>query len=113
MNLIKNNLENLHQYISFNLLALCGYIIIIGCFINFFSYKTLDFYTTTLQIVLFNIIYLLICFTALITYILEIIFDYKIKNGIITQNKLLCRLRYIGVLILIIYPLFLILFIII
>ncbi len=104
------NIKNLYKKYSFNIFAICGYIILFGFFVNFIQSKLLDSYAFLWQLSLFNVIYIITLFISLIVYIFEKIFCFEIKNGFILNNHIICVLRYIGAFISTIYLLIAIIF---
>jgi len=105
-----NNTNNLHNKFSFNIFAICGYIILLGFLINFFQTKLLDSYALLWQISLFNVIYAIILLISVIVFIPEKVLGLTIKNSFIVNNHIICIIRYFGAFVSIIYTILAIIF---
>ena len=108
--IFSKNIKNLHKKFSFNIFAICGYIIFLGFLVNFIQSKLLDSYAFLWQISLFNVIYTITLLISVIIYIFEKIFCFEIKNSFLINNNVICILRYIGAFISIIYLLTVVIF---
>ena len=89
----------LHEKFSFNIFAICGYLILLGNFINFIQSKLLDSYALLWQTLLSNVIYAIILLISAITFIFEKVLGINIKNNFIVNNRIICIIRYFGALI--------------
>ena len=97
------NIKNFHNKFSFNIFAICGYIILLGFFVNFVQSRFLDSYAFLWQISFFNTVYLIIILASFIVYIFEKIFCFEIKKRFIINNNIICTMRYLGAFISLIY----------
>lgn len=100
----------LHEKFSFNIFAICGYIILLGNFINFIQHKLLDSYVLLWQTLLFNVIYAIILLSSAIIFVFEKALNLNMKNSFIVNNYFICILRYFGAFISIIYTILTIIF---
>lgn len=100
----------LHGKLSFNIFAICGYLILLGYFINFIQSKLLDSYVLLWQTLLFNVIYTIILLTSALIFVFEKVLDINIKNNFIVNNRIICIIRYFGALISTIYAVLTVIF---
>lgn len=91
---ILEKINNLHQYISFNILAFVGYLCLYFEGYNYYSSKSQPDAGIVALAELFLILILLNL--AFVVFLLEQAFEFKIKNKFYTQSKILKILRYIG-----------------
>ena len=98
----------LHKKFSFNIFAICGYIILFGYLVNFIQSK--DSYALLWQISLFNVIYAIVLLTSAIVFVFEKVLNLNIRNSFIVNNHLICIIRCFGAFISTIYTIFAIIF---
>ena len=98
----------LHKKFSFNIFAICGYIILFGYLVNFIQSK--DSYALLWQISLFNAIYAIVLLTSAIIFAFEKALNLNIKNSFIVNNRFICVIRCFGAFISTIYIILAIIF---
>ena len=103
-----DKLNKYNQKFSFNIFAICGYIILLGYLVNFIQSK--DSYALLWQISLFNVIYAIVLLTSAITFVFEKALNLNIKNSFIVNNHFICVIRYFGAFISTIYTILAIIF---
>lgn len=91
---ILEKINNLHQYISFNIFAFIGYLFLFFEGYNYYLSKS----QSDAGIILLGEFFLVLILLnlAFVVFLLEQAFEFKIKNKFFTQNKILRKLRYIG-----------------
>ena len=98
----------LHKKFSFNIFAICGYIIFLGYLVNFIQSK--DSYALLWQISLFNVIYAILLLTSAIICVFEKALNLNIKNSFIINNHFICVIRYFGAFISTVYTILAVIF---
>ena len=98
-------INKLKNKIAMNLIAICGWIFIFPIIKNNYIEKS----TASGVIYFFYIYLIIICILiSILIYLMEIIFNYKIKNKFILNNNFYNLFFIVGIIFLIfeIYPLF-------
>lgn len=92
-------MNKLNQSLSFNIFSLNGLIILFGSVINWFICKNLHPLLSGYITIGFIICYVIFFLIAYITFLLEKIFNLKIKNNYLLINSTVIIIRYFGAII--------------